>query len=141
VCGGVCGSGGNIYENNETYPYIILTYFNEFLHNKIGTIVSESENKQLLQSAVNLKTGDLIAIPYGGFSSGSGLIPTKWAIYLSLNTSGSGTGSYKIVTLNENNFYSIENVNIVYKVYGTIEQTFKIDDKILEGELLETYTI
>lgn len=116
---------------------IIYKNFQMFLHNKIGITVMETEERQLYAAGTQLDTckrGDLIAVDINN---------TKyWAIFLYLNDishqveiliKDPDTDYYNSIMMNENE---------VRKLHGTIDQKFKIDNKlILEEELLETYVL
>jgi hypothetical protein len=126
---------------------IILENFNEFLHNKVGKIISETEKPQLYPDGdkINLcKRGDLVGINFNYESY-------YWGIYIreELDNENNSTGEHQILTVIINTINDSYDLEIVKKqdgeiarVHGTIEQSYKPDHKIsTEEDLLETYII
>jgi hypothetical protein len=128
---------------------IILENFNEFLHNKVGKIISETEKPQLYPDGdkINLcKRGDLVGINFN-FANQS----YYWGIYIreELDGANNSTGEHQILTVKINTIndsYDLEIIQIpdgeIARVHGTIDQSYKPDHKIsTEEDLLETYII
>lgn len=129
----------NKNKNNDiimSYPDIILKYFYNYLHNKIGYLVSDLELRQLFKSGIrdDFNTGELVAIKSNFIDS------LRWGIYIDKKEL-----MHKIFTSFEDDnkkFDIIElNSSEISKVYGIINQNFDPDQKLLEEELLETYTL
>lgn len=114
--------------------------FGFFLHNKIGTMVDQTDMQQLFSPGINItecKKGDLIAIDTGVSED-----MYEWAMFISRSKN---MGMCKVLKQNliEKRFVS-ENVSLsgIRRVYGPISQIYKSDSKISSSdELLETYSI
>ena len=121
---------------------VILDNFSGFLHNKVGKIVNETEKTQLYPVGVDInlcKKGELVAINFQAESY-------YWGIFLSENKMD-GT-EYNILTINTNAIDVGELKKIqcgageISRVYGKIDQTFKLEQKLSsEEDILETYII
>jgi len=128
---------------SEDLGDVILTNFKEFLHNKVGKIITETEKPQLYPSGtgINLsKRGDLIGINFNYESQSF-----YWAIYIDQV----GDGEHKVLTVKPNTSNDTRDLTVdtvsegdIARVHGTIDQSFKPDHKISsEEELLETYIV
>jgi len=124
---------------------VILSNFKEFLHNKVGKIVTETEKPQLYPygSEINqCKRGNLVAINFNYESESY-----YWGIYIGKNEDADGDHTILTVKTNTlNDTRDLTNVTIpegeIARVHGTIDQSFKPDHKIAsEEELLETYIV
>ena len=128
---------------------VILDNFSEFLHNKVGKVISETEKPQLYPDGNKIdlcKRGDLIAINFN-YANDS----YYWGIYISpeIDNNNNNTGEHYIMTIkinsiNNSNELEITKIssNEIARVHGIIDQSFKPDHKIsTEEELLETYII
>ena len=120
---------------------VILSNFKEFLHNKIGKVISETEKPQLYPLGAQVrqyKRGELVGINFNTESY-------FWGIYVRQ----SGNGEHDILTIKTNTSNDVRDLTIeqvtegsIAQVLGIIDQSFKPDHKIAsEEELLETYII
>jgi hypothetical protein len=119
-----------------SYQDIILKYFNKFLHNKIGKIVSEIESKQLfkLGKRHDFNKGELVAIKSHNFDS------LHWGIFIEKLNNGSCNIFSCDIDFNKRDYYNY-NISEISKIYGKIEQDYEPNDNINEEELLETYIL
>ena len=140
------------YKELDTEEYlvdIILQNFSEFLHNKVGKVISETEKPQLYVDGNKIdlcKRGDLVAINFN-YSNNS----YYWGIYISSekDDDNNDTGEHNIMTIKINTINNVNELDIIKvstneiaRVHGIIDQSFKPDHKIsTEEELLETYII
>lgn len=128
---------------------IILENFSEFLHNKVGKIISETERPQLYPDGDKIsmcKRGDLVGINFN-FANAA----YYWGIYIReiLDDYNNSIGEHQILTVKINTIndsYELEIMQIpdseIARVHGTINQSYQPDHKIsTEEELLETYII
>jgi len=123
-------------EDVMTYQDIILKYFSNFLHNKIGKIVNDIESKQLYKSGTMNKftRGELVAIKSHNFDS------LRWGVYIRKLENG----FFSILTNSDDDLGIQEqeyNLSEISKVYGKIEQNFELNEKLIEEEILETYKL
>ena len=130
-------TGRQVDNINFDLCMILYEKFDFFLHNKIGSVVEQTDKQQLYNRGVDInkcKVGDMIAYEPLDYADN---VP-RWAIYVKNHTNGTSD----ILTKNPNaNVTNITNNNI-YRLYGTISQTYKIDSKITSmDELLETYSL
>ena len=140
------------YKNvgNEDYLIdVILQNFSDFLHNKVGKVISENEKPQLYPDGNKIdlcKRGDLVAINFN-YANDS----YYWGIYINAekDDNNNNTGEHSIMTIKINTINNLNELDIIQisnneiaRVHGTIDQSFKPDHKIsTEEELLETYII
>lgn len=133
----------NNTDDEEKIESIFLKCFRDFLHNKVGKLINETEKAQLYSPGLDIETckkGNLIGLSLNG-------IPSYWGIYLNkiINDEGQNDGEHKIITIdNDNNKLSEQIVfkDDISKVFGTIDQLYKPDHKFVsDEELLETYII
>ena len=128
---------------------VILSNFSEFLHNKVGKVISETEKPQLYPDGYNIdfcKRGELVAINFNYVNNSY-----YWGIYIETEKDdfGNNTGEHYIMTIKintVNNSNELEPVKIstseIARVHGMIDQSYKPDHKIsTEEELLETYIV
>jgi len=122
---------------------VILDNFKEFLHNKVGKVITETEKPQLYPGGTNVdqcKRGELVGINFNYES-----LSYYWGIYIGT----SGDGDHRVLTIKTNTSNDTRDLDIVNvpegeiaRVHGTIDQSFKPDHKLAsEEELLETYII
>jgi len=135
-----------IKNNNEPVTNlvnVILENFTDFLHNKVGKNISETEKPQLYPDGNQIdlcKRGDLVAINFN-YANGS----YYWGIYIDK----ANDGEHNIMTIKINTIDSSSDLEIavvpdgeIARVHGVIEQSFKPDHKLsTTEELLETYII
>ena len=128
---------------------VILYNFSEFLHNKVGKVISETEKPQLYPDGYNIdfcKRGELVAINFN-YANNS----YYWGIYIEPEKDAfdNNTGEHFIMTIKintVNNSNELEPGKIsnseIARVHGIIDQSYKPDHKIAtEEELLETYIV
>jgi hypothetical protein len=123
--------------NIMTYQDIILKYFTQFLHNKIGKIVNDIEIKQLYRPGFinKFSKGELVAI------KSQNIDVLKWGIYIRKLENA----NFSILTNDENEELGIHEheytISEISKIYGKIEQNYELNDKLIEEEILETYKL
>jgi hypothetical protein len=122
---------------------VILDNFKEFLHNKVGKVITETEKPQLYPGGTNVNQctrGELVGINFNYES-----LSYYWGIYIGT----SGDGDHRVLTIKTNTSNDTRDLDIINvpegeiaRVHGTIDQSFKPDHKLAsEEELLETYII
>jgi hypothetical protein len=128
---------------------VILYNFSDFLHNKVGKVISETEKPQLYPDGYNIdfcKRGELVAINFNYVNNSY-----YWGIYIEPEKDAfdNNTGEHYIMTIKintVNNSNELEPIKIssseIARVHGIIDQSYKPDHKIAtEEELLETYIV
>ena len=134
---------------NDDLISVILYNFSDFLHNKVGKVISETEKPQLYPDGKNIdfcKRGELVAINFN-YANNS----YYWGIYIEPEKDAfdNNTGEHYIMTIKintVNNSNELEPIKIssseIARVHGIIDQSYKPDHKIAtEEELLETYIV
>lgn len=136
------------YKNNKNpddLADVIRDNFKEFLHNKVGKIITETEKPQLYQNGYEIsqcKKGELVGITFNDES-----MSYYWGLYIGLSVDTDD--EHAVLTIKTNTSNDTRDLNIVMvtqsmiaRVHGFIEQNYKPDHKISsEEELLETYII
>ena len=136
--------------NLDQYYYSVILYnFSDFLHNKVGKVIGETEKPQLYPDGYNIdfcKRGELVAINFN-YANNS----YYWGIYIEPEKDAfdNNTGEHYIMTIKintVNNSNELEPIKIssseIARVHGIIDQSYKPDHKIAtEEELLETYIV
>jgi hypothetical protein len=129
--------------NPDDLADVILNNFKDFLHNKVGKIVAETEKPQIYPDGADInqcKRGDLVAINFNYES-----LSYYWGMYIGQI----GDGEHIVLTVKTNTSNDTRDLTTVTiaegeiaRVHGTIGQSFKPDHKIAsEEELLETYIV
>jgi hypothetical protein len=118
---------------------LIITKFKEFLHNRVGTSLKESELENV-EADNNIEVGDLVCTTVN-----------RWGIVTKrINTGIAGGNTYNVITVPtragiDNNITSklsiINDYNIgdLTKSKILIEQTSKPNQKLSDNDILETY--
>jgi hypothetical protein len=125
----------DIHDNiNETNIFNLFTkHFKEYMHNRIGTSLKESELNNLIE-ADNLRNGEIVAC----------LDNRRWGVVIDKRDDN----MYDVLTLNQpaGSDDMINNLEIVQYNLGDlnrssviVEQTTKPTQKLNESEILETY--
>ena len=136
---------------NEESNNIFIETQRHFLNNRIGQYVREIEKDQLVKDNFTYRRGDIVAEVVTGphaVHAGTNVSDSyKWSLYLGLDNTTSPP-QHKIYTTESiydgNNIkYNTKLVNIgtIYRSYTPIEQNYKPNQKIVEEDILETYTI
>jgi hypothetical protein len=132
----------NLIIEPSFYKILIETQ-SHFLHNRIGTPLKDiEENTQTIKSNINLKTGDYIAYP----SNDRYII----GIYINNEISRDEVTNNIFICARDQDYFISPNSKItiklksksdIIKIVGNLEQTYKINQKITEDDLLETYYV
>jgi len=130
------GSLPNNYEN------IILNH-GYFLHNRVGTLLTEEEKKKIVLTNPNYNKGDLIAFTEDGSNYYFGIYYDKF-----ISTSTPIENKHKIIKISRdtNNKYNRTEIldvdaGMINFVNDKIKQTYKTNMRLAEEDLIETYEI
>ena len=128
------------YKNN--YAKLVLETQNHFIHNRVGKFVKDIEKDQLILDNNYLKCGDLIGYRF----SGSGREAYTYGIFINKNEDDFNCNIYTITDQffeNQNTKLHVREANVgdVFKIFGSVEQNYKPNQKISEEDILETYNI
>jgi len=121
----------------------VVLKFKEFLHNRVGTLIKESEQANLANDD-SIEVGDLVACPVPNTDK------QRWGILINI-VNEPGGNTYRVITceqpsLNDNNILSklkIVDFNIgdLMKSNVLIEQISKPNQKLSDNDLLEIYEL
>lgn len=137
----------NITDTTNFMDILLITQ-KHFLHNRLGYIVKDIEKDQLIMDNKNFKSGDIIAHKFTGAARDDGY---TWALYLNEtpNLVG-GIIKHDIYTIDIRNLAdsgtpklkrtSVDTGDIM-RIYGSVDQTYKPNQKLSEDDILETYYI
>lgn len=122
---------------------IFVLEFGEFLHNKVGTLVDQTDEQQLYDYGVRTDTcskGQLVA--YTPDDENRGVL--FWAIVIGSTDDTGGSVNLLVFDKTTNNYKQEPDVPTANcrTIFGDIQQKYKPDHKINStDELLETYNI
>jgi hypothetical protein len=126
------GKGINNLEN-------IIKNFGDYLHNRVGTFLNETEKKNKMSNKKDFTKGDLVAYNDGNNE--------EFVVYLETITESSYSSQVKIVRINRKNKNSIltnietvDSASLSY-ISEDIKQVFKPNLKLSDEDLIETYNI
>jgi hypothetical protein len=130
----------NMMKNN--YENIILNH-GYFLHNRVGTLLTEEEKKKIVLTNPNYNKGDLIAFTEDGSNYYFGIYYDKL-----ISTSTPIENKHKIIKISRdtNNKYNRTEIldvdaGMINFVNDKIKQTYKTNMRLAEEDLIETYEI
>lgn len=121
---------------------IFIMTQSHFLNNRIGTVVKDVEKDMLMPNNNNFMEGDMIAYKYAGEANKDNMI---WGIYHEDNNKNSYI--YTLDTRDPNvrkpryYFIPLSGNGTIMGSYGTVEQTYKQNQRLSEEDILETYII
>jgi len=128
----------NIGKNENTFENIIKNH-PDYLHNRVGTLLNDSEKKNLIKNKKDFDSGDLVSYNDG--------LNEKFVIYMNTILDGDNSGKMKIIKINRNNKKNItveieivDSASLSY-INDEIKQVFKANLKLSDDDLIETYTI
>jgi hypothetical protein len=109
--------------------------FAKYIHNRVGTIVNEEEKNMINPHKKDFIKGELIAREINANSF-------VWSLYLDKNS----INTHNILTVRietGNTTFEVIQVTLdeIYRVFGTVKQSFSPNHKLSEEDLLDTYII
>lgn len=113
--------------------YYLLKYFREYLHNRIGSIVSKNELEyKMNDNNIEFNKGDLVMFNYNDNHY-------MWAMFIEKESDKARI----LCKTNVNNMEieeQVVNAGLIYKFEGRLKQRYQnIENKFDENDLIETY--
>ena len=124
----------DVINNTNSISELIDNIFNKhYLHNRIGTEITQLEQTQIINGNKNFKNGELVLYKYDEkyYISMIKNILDNTANILTIDITKTSHSTTEIICNKED----------VYKIYGSIPQTVKPGFKFNEEDILETYYI
>lgn len=114
---------------------LIPGVLNQYIHNRVGTMVNEDEKSMLMLHKKDFVKGELVAREISADSY-------VWSLYIGKNLDN----THKILTKRlESGSTQLEERTAtddeINRAFGTVKQTFSVSQKMAEEDLLDTYTI
>ena len=130
----------DIISNKQIIGYYIHKYMREYLHNRVGTLITETEKGNIIENdnAQNFKKGELIL--YNEYNDSK-----TWAIYLKNDSSKNMADFIMTKESPDKDIIITKSVSRgdlqKYANYTSIEQSNKSGIKLSSDDKLETYTM